>query len=416
MNIRTLVFKELLQRPAPTFTAFLAVALGVSALVAVQSIASSSESQVAGQMQQLGANILVLPERVSLQNYYAADMHGETLPEEYVTRIALAQKVGVEELVPKLSMTVPYGGQSLVITGVLPRTEFQKKSAWQSVDLLTSELDISAVGAKHEGCSGHVSQLSSEEAKSLESYAKTRVVHELGADEVLIGHEVAKRLVLRQGEHFKFRGEEFLIAGILPPTGTVDDDRVLAHLHTVQRLHGAGPVVNVIEVMGCCEDAATGLVTELDELLPNAKVVTISQIVSAQVTVNRLMNRMSYVLFAVMMLVGGASIASVMFANVSERRRELGTLMALGATPGMISRMIIMKASTIGVAGGACGLLLGVAAAIVAGPWALNMAVSPSLSAALMGTVAAIVVTLIAATLPARRAAHLDPCVCFQDV
>ena len=90
----------------------------------------------------------------------------------------------------------------------------------------------------------------------------------------------------------------------------------------------------MIEVMGCCEEAATGLVGELDELLPNARVVTISQIVQAQVTVNRLMNRLSYVIFGILMLIGGASIASVMFANVAERRRELGTLMALGATPG----------------------------------------------------------------------------------
>ena len=64
------------------------------------------------------------------------------------------------------------------------------------------------------------------------------------------------------------------------------------------------------------------------------------------------MNRLSYVIFGILMLIGGASIASVMFANVAERRRELGTLMALGATPGMISRMILLKASTVGVVGG----------------------------------------------------------------
>lgn len=415
MNIRSLVWKELWQRPAPTLTAFLAVALGVSALVAVQSIATSSEAKVAGQMQQLGANILVLPERVSLQNYYAADMHGETLPEEYVTRIALAQAVGVEELVPKLCVTGKYFGEPLVITGVLPRTEFQKKSAWQSVDLMASELDISPVGTEHEGCSGRVCQLSSEEAKDINSYAKTRVVHELAAEDVLVGSEVARKYHIRQGDAFQSLGHTFQVTGILPPTGTVDDDRVLAHLHTVQDLTDSGAVVNVIEVMGCCEDAANGLVGELETLLPDTRVVTISQIVAAQVTVNRLMNRMSYVLFGVMMLVGGASIASVMFANVSERRRELGTLMALGATPGMISRMIVMKASTIGIAGGVCGLLLGLIGAMIAGPWALDVSVSLSLTAALVGTLAAIGVTLIAASLPARRAAHLDPCVCFQE-
>ncbi|MCA9096671.1 MAG: ABC transporter permease, partial [Planctomycetaceae bacterium] len=64
---------------------------------------------------------------------------------------------------------------------------------------------------------------------------------------------------------------------------------------------------------------------------------------------------------------------------------------------------------------GACGLLVGLIAAMIAGPWALDVTVSLSLTAALIGTLAAIVVTLIAASLPARRAAHLDPCVCFQE-
>ena len=46
----------------------------------------------------------------------------------------------------------------------------------------------------------------------------------------------------------------------MPRTGTVDDSRVFAHLHTVQRLSKSGEVINAIEVMGCCEDAAGNLV------------------------------------------------------------------------------------------------------------------------------------------------------------
>ena len=134
MTLRSLVWKELAQRPAPTITALMAVALGVAALVAVQSLASSSEAKVASQLTQLGANVLVLPEGVGLQDYYAADLHGQTLPEEYATRIILAQKVGVEELAPKLCVTTQLNGRDQVVTGILPRTEFHKKSAWGSVD------------------------------------------------------------------------------------------------------------------------------------------------------------------------------------------------------------------------------------------------------------------------------------------
>ena len=115
------------------------------------------------------------------------------------------------------------------------------------------------------------------------------------------------------------------------------------------------------------------------------------------------------------MVIGGASIASVMFANVSERKRELGTLMALGATPSMVSRMILLKASAVGVVGGICGLTLGVVAAYVAGPQILGVATSVSIDAVMTGMVVALIVAIVASYPPARKAAHLDPCLCFQD-
>ena len=410
-----MVWKEMFRRPGHSITALLIVALGVSALVAVESVVASSEQKVASQMQQLGANILVLPEDVTLQDYHAADAHGQSLPEEYVSRITLAQKVGVEELAPKLSVPAQLGDTPIVVTGILPRTEFYKKSAWQSVGLLTSGLEGSAVGKKHEGCGGRACQISTAEKADLSSYASTRIVHELEMDSVLVGADLAKSQGIREGESIQLLGADLHVAGILPATGTSDDGRVLAHLHRVQELADAGPIVNVIEVMGCCEEAATGLVGELEDLLPDARVVTISQIVQTQVTVNGLMNRLSYAIFGILMVIGGASIASVMFANVSERKRELGTLMALGATPSMVSRMILLKASAVGVVGGICGLTLGVVAAYVAGPQILGVATSVSIDAVMTGMVVASIVAIVASYPPARKAAHLDPCLCFQD-
>lgn len=209
-------------------------------------------------------------------------------------------------------------------------------------------------------------------------------------------------------------GSKFQVQGILPATGTSDDGRVFAHLHRVQDLTESGPVVNVIEVMGCCEEAAGGLVGELDQLLPSARVVTISQIVATQVTVNQLMKRLSYGLFAIVMAIAGASIASIMFANVSERRRELGTLMALGATPRMVSQMILLKAAVIGLMGAGLGLAVGSLAAVSLGPHLLNLPGMVSADAAAWGVIGAILVAMMASYFPARKAAFLDPGVCFQ--
>lgn len=412
----SLIWTEMVRRPGPSITALVVVALGVSALVAVESVASSSEKKISSQMQQLGANILVLPKDVSLQDYYAADTHGKSIPEEYASRIALAQLTGIEELSPKLTIDCEWNSAPTVLTGILPRTEFYRKSSWQTVDLLSMGLDPIGVGTKHAGCNGRSCQISTGEKTELSSYASTRIVHELDQKSLLVGSDLAARHGVEAGQKVELLGGTFTVAGVLPATGTTDDGRLFAHLHRVQELHGSGAVVNVIEVMGCCEEVASGLVGDLDTLLPDVRVVTISQIVEAQVTVNRLMNRLSYVLFALLMLIGGASIASVMFANVAERKRELGTLLALGATPKMVGRMIILKASTIGLMGGAAGLLAGIVAAFTVGAQYLELSVVVSPLVALIGLAAAVSVAAVASYLPARKAAQLDPCACLQDL
>ena len=91
MKLRSMIWKELWQRPTPMLTSLLAVTLGVTAMVAIQNITVFSEQKIAGDMESLGANVLVLPPAVTLQDYYSADMHGHTMPEEYVSRLALAR-------------------------------------------------------------------------------------------------------------------------------------------------------------------------------------------------------------------------------------------------------------------------------------------------------------------------------------
>jgi len=249
MNFNSLVWKEMLRRPGHSFTALLVVALGVSALVAVESVVSSSEQNVANQMTQLGANILVLPDGVTLQDYYGADSHGKTLPEEYVARITMAQKVGVEELSPKLTIQSKLADREIVLTGILPRTEFYKQSAWQSVNLMSVGITENAVGKKHEGCNGRACHILNQDKTDLASYATTRIVHELDQDQALVGADLADAEQIKVGQRITLEGESCRVSGILPATGTSDDGRIFAHLHRVQELSDVGPVVNVIEVM-----------------------------------------------------------------------------------------------------------------------------------------------------------------------
>ena len=90
------------------------------------------------------------------------------------------------------------------------------------------------------------------------------------------------------------------------------------------------------------------------------------------------MARLSILFLAILVVVGVASIAGAMFANVTERRREIGTLMALGASPRLLSRLFLGKALVIGLAGGLIGYLSGTVLAVGLGPQWAGVPVQPS--------------------------------------
>ena len=150
-------------------------------------------------------------------------------------------------------------------------------------------------------------------------------------------------------------------------------------------------------------------------MLPGTKVITISQVVQTQVSVNRLMERLSWLFLVILIGMAGASIANATIANVRERRREIGTLMAIGATPNFVSLLFLSKALIVGCFGGLFGYVLGSAVAITIGSQWTGIPVAPLPFLAAVAIGGAMLVSTAAAWWPARSAAALDPCMCFQD-
>jgi putative ABC transport system permease protein len=405
VNLRSIVWKELWQRPTAMLASLLAILLGVAALVAIRHVTVFSQQEIGRQLDSLGANILILPKGASLANYYSADHNGQTLPEEHVSEIMLAGLPGVEKVSPRLTLPVKVQEKSATLTGILPQQEFAARSAWQTATLLNQR--------KHVGCKKAC--MAKSHASTPDSIVTERTIEKLDATEAVVGAELAATLKVRPGDSLTLLGEKFRVAAILPAGGTVDDGRVFAHLHTVQRLAKSGEVVSAIEVLGCCEDAAGQLVPQLAALLPESKLVTISHVVETQLGVNRLMGGVCLFVFIVLAVVGGGTVLSTISANVRERRREIGTIMALGATPGVVSRLFLLKATWVGIAGGALGVLAGTALAMACGPRWAGVSVAPLPGLCAMALAGAWVLTVAAAWWPAHKAARLDPCICFQE-
>ena len=406
MKIQTLVWREIFERKNQLATSFLAILLGVSVIVAMKNITFYSEKAVAYQLDALGANILILPKSASLQDYYGADMQNEEFPEEYVARLTTSDLQGLDNLSPKFSVPVEAAGRRFILTGILPKNEFQAKAAWQGVGIFS----------RPEGCGVAVVVPGMAAAPAKETLIRKRVIQTLGTNEVMLGADMAAALKLTEGSTVPLLGRTFTVTAILPETGTVDDARAFAHLHTVQKLAGKGAVLNAIEIVGCCNQISKGLVQKINQLLPDAKVATITQIVDTQIKTNRMMGRLSLLFLSIIVLVGGASIANYMFANVFERRREIGTLMALGAGSAVVLRMFLLKALWLGLAGGVGGYVLGTALAAILGPRVAGVPVLPMLTPLFWAVGVAVLVCMAATYLPARRAARLDPSAALQEI
>jgi putative ABC transport system permease protein len=407
MRLRSLVWNELRERPWSVLSSSISILLGVAALVAIRHLTVHSEKEVSRQLTSLGANVLILPRDTTLQNYYAADRSGRTLPEEHVFEVLMAGLPGIEKVTPKLGLPARLKDTDVILTGILPQSEFTAQSAWQTASLFQPK--------KHEGCR-KASHSPSPADNTPETLNTTRSIESLEPTQIVLGADIADRTTFKTGDTVELLGGTFTVIGALSRSGTVDDSRIFAHLHTVQKLAEAGEVVSAIEVIGCCEDAAGDLVPELSRLLPDARVVTVSQVVETQVGVNRLMSGTSWLVSGILVIVGGASLASAIAANVRERKREIGTLMAIGATPGFVLRMFLLKALVLGLTAGTIGCLLGLVTAVTAGPQWVGVSVSPIPSLSILAVCAATGLAVVAAFWPARQAAAMDPCLSFQDI
>ena len=398
MQLRKLVWREAFERKNQLATSFFAIFLGIAAIVSIKSITFYSEKAVARELDALGANILVLPKSASVQDYYSADMQHDDFPEEYVGVLTMSDLQGLDNLSPKLSIPIEVSGKKVTLTGILPKSEFQVKAMWAGAGVFLRPA---------EGCGSVAVVPDAFKPPVQETLMRKRVIDDLGDNEALIGAEVAVLLSIREGDEVEALGKKFRVTAVLPQTGTVDDSRIFAHLHTVQELTGKGHVLNAI---------AGGLVQKINKLLPDAKVVTVTQVVDTQIKTNRMMARLSLVFLGIIVLVGGASIANYMYANVFERRREIGSLMALGAGSGLILRMFLLKALLLGLAGGVAGYVLGTVLAVTLGPRVAGIIVMPMPILLVWAVGISVLIALAASYLPARRAALLDPCATLQEV
>jgi len=416
MNLAALVVRELLHRKSQLLSGLLAITLGIGVIVGIQSVTRVSEIAVALRLDNLGANILVLPQAASVDDYYTADIDAPTLPGDYVERILTSSLPGVDNLSPKLTRRTRVGGQSVVLTGIQPANEIASKPLWQSVGLVGADLALA--------CNPDSAENRSQGYE--DERLQRKAVESLEEGTCLVGAVVAQRLAVKEGDAVRVpvRSEagaapaerEFRVARVLPETGTVDDDRVFVHLRDAQAVFGIEGQVSAIEIMGCCNAISDGLLSQLRNILPDTRITTVKQIVSTQIDTNRLMKRVSFAFLVIVLVVGAISIGNFMWANVNERRKEIGVLRMIGAPRTRIHAMLLGKAAALGVLGGLLGYVLGTVAGMTIGPDLTGLPVRPVPIYLLWAVLLSVTAALLGCLVPAWLAGRIEPFANMQEV
>jgi putative ABC transport system permease protein len=201
--------------------------------------------------------------------------------------------------------------------------------------------------------------------------------------------------------------------------GNDQDDVVILPLRTVQRRVNGNDDVMAIQVAVQSSDATARVASDLTALLrerrhivhgkeDDFRVLNIAEIASTVQSTTRILTTFLSALAAVSLLVGGIGIMNIMLVSVTERTREIGIRLAIGALERDVLSQFLVEAVVLSLFGGIVGIAIGLAGSYLAVPL-LNVpfVFDPRVVALAFGFSGA--VGVIFGFFPARKAAHLDP-------
>jgi putative ABC transport system permease protein len=246
----------------------------------------------------------------------------------------------------------------------------------------------------------------------------------------LVGKTVVENLFNGEdpvGKTMRIQQNPFIVIGVLGSKGqNLDgrdqDDTVIIPLTTAQRKVFGTPFLNSVrmimvqaessEAMPRAMDNVTALLRQRHRLREGQPddffMRNLSAAAESEAQTTRTMSILLGAIASISLLVGGIGIMNIMLVSVTERTREIGIRMAIGARQRDILTQFLLEAVLISFAGCLLGLLLGLAIALAINA-ATGMVVVVSGSSALVAFAVAAGVGIFFGWYPARKAARLDP-------
>ena len=376
----------------------LGMIIGVAAVIAMVAIGAGANERISAQIASIGSNlIMILPGSTTSGGLRSGFGGAPTLT------MGDARAIGKE--LPSVGLATPtirnaspvvYGNQnwSTIIQGVTP--EFFQIREW----MLTAGRYFTAA--------------------EVDSAAKVVVLGQTVSDN-LFGEENPIGKIVR------IKRVPFTVVGKLErkgqsPQGQDQDDVVVIPITTAQKkLFGSVHIgtVGVILVQAVDGPSVKDAEKQTTDLLrqrhrigpgqdPDFSVRNLSEMLAVAEASTRIMSLLLGAIASVSLLVGGIGIMNIMLVSVTERTREIGIRMAVGARERDILLQFLIEALVLAVTGGSIGILAGVGGSWIISRFAgWSTLVSPGAILLAFGFSAA--VGIFFGFYPARKASRLDP-------
>jgi putative ABC transport system permease protein len=394
MTLR-IALRALRRNKLRSFLTMLGIIIGVGAVIAMVAIGEGAKALVRSQIASLGTNVLVIVPGTMTQGGVRTGFGG-------VRTLVDSDAKAIMEEVPAVALASPAVRQvnqvvagnlnwATLVQGVAP--EFQQIRDWQVADgRFISQADVDNAG-------------------------KVALIGQTVAD-VLFGNEDPFDGIIR------IRKIPFRVIGVLgakgqTAQGTDQDDVVMVPYTTMQKrimgiTHLHSIVVSAVsaEKTQEAQQQITALLRQRHRIQPDQDddffIRNLSDIAEAAQNSARVMAILLGSIASVSLLVGGIGIMNIMLVSVTERTREIGIRMAVGARKRDIMLQFVVEAVVMAAIGGALGILVGIGSSSVIN----HMMQWPVLVRPDIIAVALLVsggVGVFFGFYPAQKAANLDP-------
>jgi putative ABC transport system permease protein len=390
--------------PARAVLAVLGIVIGIVTVVLVASVLANLRNQIALLFRELGT-----------ENIFAFHLTGDPYSppsEAEASRRPLEPRFARE--IERLAPSVRDVGVQMIVPNVVNGRALVARAGGNESDTVLVE-----------GASANYFDIVGAEFAAGRPFSHTE--ERTGARTAVIGSSVSRALFGGRPavqRTLTLAGETYTVVGELAPRkggffGENRQDSILAIPYTAVQRRFADADRTVLYIRARPErreqarTEAEGALRQLRTLAPadpsDFTLSTADSIIRSFDQVGAQVGLVTIALAAVSLLIGGIGIANVMIISVTERTREIGVRMAVGAERGEVQQQFLLEAALLSTLGGVVGIAVAVCIGLLAAFAVPGFDATPPWWAVAAGLLSSMFVGLAAGFLPARRAARLNP-------